>query len=539
MNTLLDECNKLISLYEEQRIPLEKHLHTIWWESVTDTKTSNTRNASEANIKLWKLHSNNKFLQKVNRKLDECIKAGYQGQEFRCLEILKATFIREGFSGDLRKGIESLSSLLEHRALNYRPVIDYRGRKRRLTQNDIHAELRSGLKIQRKALWEGGRRVGKILFRSGFIELVKLRNQGARASGFNDFHEMSLILDELDPGWLDDFMTELDNATRVPFEILKEQIDTRLASYFGIKSSALMPWHYSDLHFQELPVWKKTDPGKKLRSDPVKNISRLFRTLEIDISDILISSDFKKRKNKISHAYCLDLDRMGDVRIIATDTNDFTFISTLLHECGHAAFFKYINSDLPYVLRQPAHTFLTEGVAIFLQNFAWDADFLSTLYSKKPGFWKKYQTNNLERIQRESLIFARWSLVMYQFEKSLYKNPEQDLQKLWWELVSKYQLLQTPPDRESRCDWLSKVHLITNPVYYHNYLLGTVFSSALMRKFFPIITPESLLSSAKTLKIGRFFRESIFIHGKSLTWQDVIRKTFGQDLSPKMLFDTE
>jgi len=33
---------------------------------------------------------------------------------------------------------------------------------------------------------------------------------------------------------------------------------------------------------------------------------------------------------------------------------------------------------------------------------------------------------------REQLIFTRWAMVMYDFEKRLYTDPRQDLNSLWW-----------------------------------------------------------------------------------------------------------
>ena len=45
------------------------------------------------------------------------------------------------------------------------------------------------------------------------------------------------------------------------------------------------------------------------------------------------------------------------------------------------------------------------------------------------------------------LIFSRWCQVMLRFEKSMYENPDQDLNKLWWDLVEKYQMVKRPPNR--------------------------------------------------------------------------------------------
>jgi peptidyl-dipeptidase A len=33
------------------------------------------------------------------------------------------------------------------------------------------------------------------------------------------------------------------------------------------------------------------------------------------------------------------------------------------------------------------------------------------------------------------LYLSGWSLLMFNFEKALYENPDQDLNKLWWDMV--------------------------------------------------------------------------------------------------------
>ena len=74
------------------------------------------------------------------------------------------------------------------------------------------------------------------------------------------------------------------------------------------------------------------------------------------------------------------------------------------------------------------------------------------------------------------LIFSRWCQVMLRFEKGMYENPDQDLNKLWWDLVEKYQMVKRPPDRNAP-DYASKIHIVRAPVYYHNYMMGELFAS--------------------------------------------------------------
>ena len=59
---------------------------------------------------------------------------------------------------------------------------------------------------------------------------------------------------------------------------------------------------------------------------------------------------------------------------------------------------------------------------------------------------------------------------------ALYDNPEQDLNRVWWDLVEKYQELKRPEGRDQP-DYASKIHIATAPVYYQSYMLGQLFAS--------------------------------------------------------------
>ena len=57
------------------------------------------------------------------------------------------------------------------------------------------------------------------------------------------------------------------------------------------------------------------------------------------------------------------------------------------------------------------------------------------------------------RRRDDRLVFTRWALVMYRFEKELYEDPDrEDLNALWWDLVERIQLVQRPPGREGEPD---------------------------------------------------------------------------------------
>ena len=76
------------------------------------------------------------------------------------------------------------------------------------------------------------------------------------------------------------------------------------------------------------------------------------------------------------------------------------------------------------------------------------------------------------------LIFSRWCQVMLRFEKALYEDPSRDLNVLWWDLVENYQGLKRPDGRHAP-DYASKIHIVSTPAYYHNYMMGELFAAQL------------------------------------------------------------
>ena len=147
----------------------------------------------------------------------------------------------------------------------------------------------------------------------------------------------------------------------------------------------------------------------------------------------------------------------------------------------------------------------------------------------------KIADNCFKTLRLEQLVFSRWAQVMYRFEKSMYKNPDQDLNKLWWDLVEKYQLLKRPEGRNEP-DWATKIHIALYPCYYHNYLLGE-----LLLHSFIIILSETLsnrmIINSRVLRETRrselYLKEKVFMPGNKYYWNDMIEKATGEKLTAK------
>jgi peptidyl-dipeptidase A len=127
------------------------------------------------------------------------------------------------------------------------------------------------------------------------------------------------------------------------------------------------------------------------------------------------------------------------------------------------------------------------------------------------------------------LVFARWVLVMTNFERGLYADPDADHDRLWWDLVERYQLVRRPADRNAP-DWAAKIHLAVTPVYYQNYLYGEMFASqleaTLRREHGGIVN---------RVDAGRTLTDRVFRPGASVRWDTLVERATGEPLTPAHL----
>ena len=208
-----------------------------------------------------------------------------------------------------------------------------------------------------------------------------------------------------------------------------------------------MPWHYHDPFFQETPAVFKADLDKiYAKPGPHRacaGISTAASTCRSTWSSSA-SNDFKPAKGKNPHAFCTDITRDGtDVRVLANIVPNDYWMSTMLHEFGHSVYSSInIPEKLPYVLRMrvahPDHRRRGHDVREAVQ-----APGLAREDGRQGRRSARRSTRPAAKMLRyQLLIFSRWCQVMLRFEKGMYENPSQDLNKLWWDMVEKYQLRQ-------------------------------------------------------------------------------------------------
>lgn len=437
----------------------------------------------------------------------------------RQLNVLIRTFKQNQIPKSDLETIAQREAALAQSYANFRA--EYEGKK--VSENEIREILKREIDLrERKEAWEASKKIGEILAPQ-ILSLVSLRNSAAQALGYPDYFHMQLDLQEVDPTWLIQVFQELEQKSDGAYSQVLSEIEKRQAQRFAVPAAALGPWAWSEPFAQEDPL-DVQELDQLVQGVDIAGVSAAFyRRMGIDVAPILARSDMEERPGKNQHAFCIHIDRNGDVRTLNNVKSTIKWLETVLHELGHAIYELGFDEKLPWLLREPPHMIPTEAMALIAGRQAYKSDSLQKLLAPAPS-QKLLLKKAGESLRRRQLIFSRWVLTMTAFERELYRDPAQDLNRLWWHFVEKYQKIRPTEERAGKADWAAKYHIGLAPVYYFSYLLGEMLASAMQ---------EALGSSSiDNENAGHFFQQKLFAPGNRMNWSELARFVTGHPLTP-------
>jgi len=528
-----DHFNQFLAAHLSRVEPLSCEARIAYWKATISGDKQDFDRYAALEVTWKKTYSDRESFEKLRGWREDG--AVSDPSDIRQLDILYRQHLRYQIPSDIIERMARLGSDISNRFNTYRASVD----GGQLTSNDVRNVLRESEDSDyRRRVWEADKRVGELV-RDDLLELVALRNEAAAAVGFSDYYTMSLELSEQDPAQIITLFDEIEERTRAPFAEMKSEVDSVLADRVGVSVDELMPWHYHDSFFQEAPRVSEVDLDRYYRDlDVVELVARFYEDIGLEVREIIDRSDLYEKPGKEQHAYCMDIDRRGHVRILANVVNDEIWAGTVLHELGHAVYDLYIDPDLPYLLRERAHIFTTEAIAMLFGRLSKDADWIQKMTGISDTEKRSIGPEVARNQAFAQLVFTRWCQVMVRFERALYKNPNQDLDALWWDLVGTYQLVARPESRKAP-DWASKIHVVSHPAYYHNYMLGELLASQLDH-----VIQKRVLGAGDTRRsfngrreVGQYLVENVFRPGKRDHWEKMIRNATGEPLNPKYYAD--
>ena len=513
--------------YQTKALELFKNITTAEWDAMTTGKADAFQRAAEAKLAWATYHSDKETYAKIKDlrsrlKFDDPVYV-------RSLERMEREYAKNQLPEDLQKQMIEMSSEIEKIFQVHRPKLD----GKEYSNNDLLEMIAAETDCEkRKAIWEALKQVGEEVNKK-IIALVKVRNEAARQLGFKNYWEMQVTFQDYKPEELLKIFEDLEKSTRPHFTKMKTELDAELSAKFGVPADQLKPWHYDNPFFQQAPPSKEVNPTdfyrNKTKEEIVEIAVKYFRHIGLPYDKVLEKSDMFEREGKNQHAFSIDMDTLGDVRNLNNVKPTAEWMDTVLHEGGHGVYSLGHDRNLPFNLRDPAHIFATEGVAMFFGAKARDPQWMVQFADVDRREARRVTQALAKQRIREQLIFCRWSIVMLQFEKALYENPDVNLKELWWDMVGEYQLLKRPTERGSDVgDWASKPHFVIAPVYYHNYQMGELYAAQLRATFGARDNVPR-----DNARLGRQLQERVFVPSARYTWQDFVERSTGRPLSPE------
>ena len=517
------EIKSRIDVFVSKADAIWKSLALSYWNFATTGDVKYKEERIQLQIKEHQLYENSSDWDKVKVFYQE--RRNFEPELRRQIEILYLLFLSNQSTSEENESLARLEADIQEIYTNHRAVVN--GKK--VSDNEISDILQlSTNEAERREAWEGSKEVGDKtadLIR----KIAKLRNQVANRLGFRDHYHFSLICQEIDEEKLLSLFDKLTQLTEKPFKSVKQIIDDRLKKIFKISTEKLSPWHYSDPFFQQVPPVFDTELNSFFKNKNPEALSiKAYDSIGLDVRDILKRSDLYEREGKNQHGFCIRIDRDGDTRILCNLRSNVRWMSTQMHELGHAVYYKYLPQPLPYLLRKCAHTNSTEAIAMLMGRLVHNANWLTDVANINAESVSRIKGELVREQAASMLIFVRWCIVMLHFERALYANPENpDLDQLWWELVEKYQDIPSPEGRNAP-DWAAKYHIALSPVYYHNYVLGELTASQL-EKWIEREAGEIV----GNLLAGKLFTDKFFAYGARYSWNRLLEKATGEPLRPE------
>jgi oligoendopeptidase F len=413
-----------------------------------------------------------------------------ENEEAKILDvILRTTQTLPAEAKLIREATNQIESELEHKRNNMK--LGYTDPSTKEFKELSSVGLRNILRtdpseeVRKAAYDEGLRSIGPFVCDHGFCDIVKKRNQLARAMGHVDYYDYTVTNAEgFDKDALFEILDTLERGTRPLMEAARVELKRQHGE------AALQPWNTS--FFMAGSVLAQMDPYFPF-SKAVERYMRSYAKMGINYQGATLTLDLLDRPHKYSNGFChwpVPAWKLPDGTWQPSCANftslanpsamgsGLTALTTLMHEAGHAAHFANIQQPSPLFSQERAPTSVAyaELQSMFLDSLVSDASWRAK-YALDATSTKVIPFDVMESEITATHPFAvfqlRSMLCVSYYEKALYELPDDEvtperMQALADEIELQYQGGLSPRPL------LSIPHLISDEAscYYQGYTLA-------------------------------------------------------------------
>src|SRR3954463_8180550 len=358
---------------------------------------------------------------------------------------------------------------------------------------------------QREKAWRAQRQITAVTGER-IRQAMKMRLALARKSIPEPFPDFMLKRKGLERRKLLQWFEAIRRETQPEYDELLGRIKTEL------KIDKVRPW---DLEYFG------SNPGN---SDQVFDSSKAWTQTQAIASDL--GFDFKKLPVTVK---ITDITFGGgtypilfgkEVRILVNKYEGLRFTDTLLHESGHALHYSFCREASFLLCADNAEPF-DEGLGQVMALTLYRNDVLTHKFGLSRAAVRDVQ----EAYRLKSLFDQRSTMADSAFEFAAYKDPDQDLTKLYAATQSKYLGIEV----DDGTNWAYDPFYSSGPIYLQSYLVaemvGRQIHAAMHRRF----------GSKWDAKTGAYLRTKFFSRGGLDSVDEIMRRGTGEALTPRDL----
>jgi len=349
-----------------------------------------------------------------------------------------------------------------------------------------------------------------------FREMVKALNRDVKYLGYDNYFIYMMSNQEIPIKSIDSMIDSVDQLTSDDYQRLLDICRFGMCKRECHPNGELTPFQFRCAHSRM--IYPREWNGIVYSKDRyIQLIGDFFASAGFTIDEIYKKSDIWYSKEKINNSFffCVDFDD-ADFRIYSNSEPVAILINPLLHEFSHALHFQSVDKEIPYFLKTP-HSIIAEGVGIYIDSKVYTSEIVQAQLGlpciDKNVFFRDFSNPS-------ELLFLRKLLRNINFEKSIYENPDQDFNELWWKLNKEYLFIDPAPS-ERLPEWMTSFHIIDTEGANVNYLFAVAFAAQLEHYY-----PDNQFAPIK---------EKVMKYGDSVPWYELIQLATGEPLNLKYL----
>ena len=342
------------------------------------------------------------------------------------------------------------------------------------------------------------------------LQLMKLRNEKAKKSGYKNYAEMILDLTYVGVDNFYSFYEEMKKRTEVPYKKLIEELGRepsvndarRFIGMFYMNSGATGIEH---------------DKQMGLLKETLSNIGFDFDKLPIRF----VEKEIPYGGNSIA------VDISGDMRIIM---NEGMPLGVWMHEVGHGLQGVNTKIDSPILkgyewnLGAFCPAFgegMAEVGAGFTRNREWQ--------KKYTGLSEEEINERFEKVKKYFPAYLRYWFTTVMFEVELYKDLSQD-PKLLRDKIYKELLYVDASDEPFSLG--GDIMYVSYPVYYQNYVFAAIVALQVHKTLEEKFGKDYMFNK----EVGPWLVENLYADGEYKFWKDKLKAATGKQLDVEGYF---